>query len=213
MLHKSPLSSVSSAAAASALSPARLRSLWRTHVLPALALRLHQPRALLVPPLEELAGVVPHPWGLLALLLRSPSRLLDGLTSAHHRYVDRVTAMVTQNPVLFPNGFFCDGWGDINTPQRVRELLQSKRMSDVNELALEDLRWSSKQRLRGARVCTQEGTFKSTLPNAKAFLPTASLDAYCELVTPMEWEDVSRSHETTPAQGSAKRPLVGKCAV
>lgn len=208
MLRRSLLSSLSPSSL-SALSPARLRILWRAHVLPALALKLQHPRALLAPPLEELAGVVPHPWGLLAMLLRSPSKLLDGLTSAHHRYVDRVTATVTQNSVLFPNGFFCDGWGDINTSQRVRELLQSKRMSDVNELALEDLRWSAKKRLRGARVCIQKGTFKSTLPNAKAFLPQASLDAYCELVTPSEWEDAPGSQDT-PAQGSANRPLVGE---
>lgn len=199
----------------SALSPARLRSLWRAHVLPALSLKLKLPQPPRGPllPLEELAGVVPHPWGLLALLLRSPSRMLDGLTSAHHRYVDRVTATVTQNPVLFPNGFFCDGWGDINTPQRVRELLQSKRMSDVNELAPEDMCWSPKQRLRGARVCIQEGSFKSTLPNAKAFLPAASLDVFCELVTPLEWENDASGSQDKPVQGSVNRPLVGESVV
>lgn len=184
-----------------------LRKYWRAQMLPALALRVRLQEQLLRPLSSPLAfaDVVPHPWGLLALLLRSPSRLLDGLTSAHHRYLDRMTATLTQNPVLFPNGFFCDGWGDISTPKRVHELLQSNRMSEVNELAPEDVMWSEKQLLRRGKVCIQEGTFKSTLPNAKELLPGASLDAFCELVTPMSWE-----HGTeTPVHGSRDRPLVG----
>lgn len=198
----------SSTTTTSLAAAARLQRYWRAHVLPAIA-PLLAPPAIGPLPLEQFTGVVPHPWGLLALLLRSPSRLLDGLTSAHHRYVDRVTATVTQNPVLFPSGFFCDGWGDINTPRRVRELLQSNRMSEVNELAPGDVKWSRKKLLSTARACIQEGSFKSTLPNAKAFLPAASLDAYCELVTPIEWEAGAGATRDVPVQGSASRPLVG----
>ncbi|KAF1323121.1 hypothetical protein FI667_g10862, partial [Globisporangium splendens] len=190
MLKKNASLSLSSSAA---LLAAALRKYWRPQLL------------LQSAPLDGLASVVPHPWGLLALLLRSPSRLLDGLTSAHHRYLDRVTATLTQNPVLFPNGFFCDGWGDINTPKRVQELLQSNRMSEVNELRPGDLVWTKRQLLKRARVCVQEGAFPSTLPNAKEFLPTASLKAYCELVTPMDWEN---GDNETPVNGSKDRPLV-----
>ncbi|TMW66786.1 hypothetical protein Poli38472_014098 [Pythium oligandrum] len=137
-----------------------------------------------------------HPWGLLAALLRSPSRLLDRMTAEHHRYLDRVTARVTQNPVLFPHGFFCDGWGDLNTPKRLREVLQSNRMREVNELTDADVVWSPRRTLSTARVCLQEAKFASTLPNAKEFLPASSLDAYFELVTPMEWH----ASTTTPTQ-------------
>ncbi|KAJ0411361.1 hypothetical protein ATCC90586_004347 [Pythium insidiosum] len=128
-----------------------------------------------------------HPWGLLAAVLRAPSRLLDSLTAAHHRYLDRLTARVTQNAVLFPQGFFCDGWGDLNTPKRLWEVLQSNRMREVNVLGASDISWTPRRRLPTARVCLEEGRFASTLPNAKQFLPASSLDAFCELVTPSDW--------------------------
>ncbi|KAE9023344.1 hypothetical protein PR002_g11740 [Phytophthora rubi] len=129
-----------------------------------------------------------HPWRLLAALLRSPSRLLDGVTASHHRYLDRAAAAVTQNPVLFPNGFFSDGWGDLNTPKRIRELLQSRRMSDVVALAEGEPNWGKVRQLSVARVALREGRFRSTLGNAQQLLPEQSLDAFCELVTPLDWE-------------------------
>ncbi|TYZ69254.1 hypothetical protein PybrP1_000762 [[Pythium] brassicae (nom. inval.)] len=170
---------------------------WRSHVLPQLR---YEP--------AELA--LAHPWGLLAALLRAPSRLLDPLTSAHHRLADRATAALTQSPVLFPRGFFCDGWGDVATPRRVRELLQSQRMREVTPLAPADVHWGAKQLLRAARVCLQQASFASTLPNAREFLPSASLDAFCELVTPLEWEEAAGGQAgERPVQGSSSRPLVG----
>lgn len=176
---------------------------WRSHVLPQLR---YEP--------AELA--VAHPWGMLAALLRTPSRLLDPLTSVHHRLADRATAALTQSPVLFPRGFFCDGWGDVATPRRVRELLQSQRMREVTPLAPADVRWGEKQRLRASRVCLQQASFASTLPNAREFLPPASLDAFFELVTPLEWEEEASASER-PVEGSPMRPLVGasstKCVV
>lgn len=147
--------------------------------------------------------VLLHPWGLLGVVLRSPSRLLDGLTTAHHRYLDRMTATVTQSPVLFPQGFFCDGWGDLNTPKRVQELLQSNRMREVAPLAESDVYWTPPRRLVNAGVSLSEGTFKTTLANAKEFLPNSSLDAYYELVTPTQWE------QSPPKE----RTLVGTCCL
>ncbi|KAG2784008.1 hypothetical protein PC129_g5838 [Phytophthora cactorum] len=145
-----------------------------------------------------------HPWGLLAALLRSPSRLLDGVTASHHRYLDRAAAAVTQNPVLFPNGFFSDGWGDLNTPKRIRELLQSRRMSDVGTLKDGEPNWGSVRKLSVAKVALREGKFRSTLDNAQQLLPEESLDAFCELVTPLEWE---RENKGIP-QGRKDWPLV-----
>ncbi|ETI40707.1 hypothetical protein F441_13868 [Phytophthora nicotianae CJ01A1] len=145
-----------------------------------------------------------HPWGLLAALLRSPSRLLDGVTASHHRYLDRAAAAVTQNPVLFPNGFFSDGWGDLNTPRRIRELLQSRRMSDVVTLKDGEPNWNSVRKLSVAKVALREGKFRSTLDNAQQLLPEESQDAFCELVTPLEWE---REDQGIP-QGRKDRPLV-----
>lgn len=172
---------------------------WRAHVLPQL------------PPTAEFA--LAHPWGLLAALLRAPSRLLDPLTSTHHRLADRAAAALTQSPVFFPRGFFCDGWGDVATPRRVRELLQSQRMREVVPLAPADVRWAPKQRLTHARACLQHAAFASTLPNAREFLPPASHDAYCELVTPLEWEDAANAQGELPVMGSAVRPLVGETLV
>lgn len=149
--------------------------------------------------------LVLHPWGLLAALLRSPSRLLDGVTASHHRYLDRAAAAVTQNPVLFPNGFFSDGWGDLKTPKRIRELLQSRRMSDVVALQEGELNWGKVRELSVAKVALRGGRFKSTLGNAQQLLPEQSLDAFCELVTPLEWE---REDAGIP-QGRKDRPLVG----
>ncbi|POM73828.1 Hypothetical protein PHPALM_9289 [Phytophthora palmivora] len=145
-----------------------------------------------------------HPWGLLAALLRSPSRLLDGVTASHHRYLDRAAAAVTQNPVLFPNGFFSDGWGDLNTPKRIRELLQSRRMNEVVKLQDGEPNWSNVRELSVAKVALREGKFASTMDDAQQLLPTESLDAFCELVTPLEWE---REDKGIP-QGSNDRPLV-----
>ncbi|OWZ20988.1 hypothetical protein PHMEG_0004535 [Phytophthora megakarya] len=145
-----------------------------------------------------------HPWGLLALLLRSPSRLLDGVTASHHRYLDRAAAAVTQNPVLFPNGFFSDGWGDLNTPQRIRELLQGRRMSEVVKLQSGEPKWGNARELAVAKVALREGKFASTLDDAQQLLPQESLDAFCELVTPLEWE---REDKEIP-QGNNNRPLV-----
>jgi hypothetical protein len=144
--------------------------------------RLATPLASLEPPLV-------HPWGLLAVMLRVPSRLLDRLTAAHHRYLDHVTARVTQNPVLFPHGFFCDGWGDLSTPSRLHQVLQSKRMGEINPLRESDIAWAAPRTFTKARACVREAKFKSTLPNAREFLPEASLDAFCELVTPLEWQE------------------------
>ncbi|KAG1706925.1 hypothetical protein DVH05_027775 [Phytophthora capsici] len=148
--------------------------------------------------------LVLHPWGLLAALLRSPSRLLDGVTACHHRYLDRAAAAVTQNPVLFPNGFFSDGWGDLNTPKRLRELLQSRRMNEVVALQEEELDWGQVRELSVAKVALREGKFRSTLGNAQQLLPEESLDAFCELVTPLEWEQESKGIP----QGRKDRPLV-----
>ncbi|TDH72305.1 hypothetical protein CCR75_000758 [Bremia lactucae] len=145
-----------------------------------------------------------HPWGLLAALIRSPSRLLDGVTASHHRFLDRAAASVTQNPMLFPNGFFSDGWGDLNTPTRILELVQSRRMSDVVELQEEHLMWDSVQKLSVAKVALRVGKFQSTLDNAQQLLPKASLDAFCELVTPLEWEGQAKGIP----QGRLDRPLV-----
>ncbi|KAG6595726.1 uncharacterized protein IUM83_19413 [Phytophthora cinnamomi] len=148
--------------------------------------------------------LVLHPWGLLAALLRSPSRLLDGITASHHRYLDRAAAAVTQNPVLFPNGFFSDGWGDLNTPKRIRELLQSRRMSDVVALKEGEPNWGKTRQLSVAKVALREGRFRSTLGNAQQLLPEESLDAFCELVTPLDWE---REDGRVP-HGEQERPLV-----
>lgn len=147
--------------------------------------------------LELVEVALLHPWGLLAALLRSPIRLLDGVTASHHRLIDRVTARVTQNPVLFPNGFFCDGWGDLSTPTRLHAVLQSHRMRDINELTEKDMHWSPQRTLKKARVSVQEAKFKTTLPNAKEFLPEVSLDAYCELVTPLEWQETATLRSKT----------------
>ncbi|KAH7467257.1 Protein ABHD18 [Phytophthora ramorum] len=138
--------------------------------------------------LQAPGSLVLHPWGLLAAVLRSPSRLLDGVTASHHRYMDRAAAAVTQNPVLFPNGFFSDGWGDLNTPRRIRELLQSRRMGDVVTLKDGEPNWGRVRHLSVAKVALREGKFRSTLTNAQHLLPEQSLDAFCELVTPLEWE-------------------------
>ncbi|KAL3672741.1 hypothetical protein V7S43_002033 [Phytophthora oleae] len=145
-----------------------------------------------------------HPWGLLAALLRSPSRLLDGVTASHHRYLDRAAAAVTQNPVLFPNGFFSDGWGDLNTPERLRELLQSRRMNEVVALQAGEPNWGQVRELSVANVALREGKFRSTLGNAQKLLPEESLDAFCELVTPLEWEQEDKDIP----QGRKDRPLV-----
>ncbi|CEG44293.1 Uncharacterized conserved protein [Plasmopara halstedii] len=153
--------------------------------------------------LQAPAPFVMHPWGLLAALLRSPSRLLDGVTVSHHRYLDRIAASITQNPVLFPNGFFSDGWGDLNTFQRIRELLQTRRMSDVVMLKDGELAWGKVKKLLNAKVSIREGKFRSTLEDAKQLLPVESQDALCELVTPLEWIQ----DESIP-QGGRDRPLV-----
>ncbi|CAH0480079.1 unnamed protein product [Peronospora belbahrii] len=145
-----------------------------------------------------------HPWGLLASLLRIPSRLLDEVTTCHHRYLDRAAAAVTQNPVLFPNGFFSDGWGDLTTPTRIQELLQSQRMNQVVLLQQDELNWGKVNELTVAKVALRQGTFKSTLLNAKQFLPVESLDGFCELITPLKWE---RKDAQIP-QGTKDRPLV-----
>ncbi|DAZ99848.1 TPA: hypothetical protein N0F65_008591 [Lagenidium giganteum] len=147
-----------------------------------------------------------HPWGLLAAVFRTPTRWLDRVTRHHHRYLDRVTATMTQNSLLFPNGFFCDGWGDLNTPVRLRKVLQSHRMRDVNELAADSITWQPKRVLATAGVCIQEGSFPTTLPNAKQYLPDRSLDAYCELVTPLGWHEDTESNKLPT--GAADRPLV-----
>jgi len=149
-----------------------------------------------------------HPWGILALLLRAPWRLLDGLTSAHHRLLDRAAASLTQNAVLFPSGFFCDGWGDLNTPRRLREVLQSHRMREVGALGLRDVAWATSRELPAANARVREGRFRSTLPNARQYLPEESLDAFCELVTPLEW--VERDGQLP--LGAPNRPLVGASA-
>uniref|UniRef100_A0AAV1UTA7 AB hydrolase-1 domain-containing protein n=1 Tax=Peronospora matthiolae TaxID=2874970 RepID=A0AAV1UTA7_9STRA len=145
-----------------------------------------------------------HPWRLLAALLRSPSRVLDGVTASHHRYLDRATAAVTQNPALFPNGFFSEGWGDLSTPQRIRDLLHSRRINEVVRLREGELTWGTVRRLAIAEVVRREGHFQSTLANAEQMLPKESLNAFCELVTPLEWE---RKNATIP-QGTNNRPLV-----
>ncbi|CAI5708398.1 hypothetical protein KXD40_004915 [Peronospora effusa] len=145
-----------------------------------------------------------HPWGLVAILLRSPSRLLDEVTTCHHRYLDRAAAAVTQNPVLFPNGFFSEGWGDLNTPQRIRNVLQSQRMNHVVTLQQDDVKWGQVRDMAIAKVALREGTFKSTLTNAEQLLPKESLDAFCELITPLEWEQ----EDAEIPQGLTDRPLV-----
>ncbi|RLN93932.1 hypothetical protein BBJ28_00005360 [Nothophytophthora sp. Chile5] len=177
-------------------SPSSLRR-WRWLQLPGL--------------LQTPGYLVAHPWGLLAALLRSPSRLLDGVTASHHRYLDRVAAAVTQNPVLFPHGFFSDGWGDLGTPQRIRELLQSHRMSEVASLRTGEPHWKRVRELPVARVSLREGQFRSTLSNAKQLLPAESLDAFCELVTPLDWESEASSEGEEAAhipKGRPDRPLV-----
>lgn len=186
--------------AASASGSSSRRMSWRWP--PPLAYRLRPVTFELAPP----SALAVHPWGVLALLLRSPTRLLDGLTSAHHRLLDRAAATLTQNPVLFPNGFFCDGWGDLNTPQRLREVLQSNRMREVNALGTKDIVWTARRELPVANARIQEGRFRSTLPNARQYLPEESLDAFCELVTPLEW---AQPDGGLPL-GAPNRPLVGR---
>jgi hypothetical protein len=149
-----------------------------------------------------------HPWAILALFLRSPSRLLDTMTTAHHRYLDRTIAIVTQNPIIFPSGFFCDGWGDMTTPERLQEIFKSNRMSVINEIPHKSIMWQPKRILRSARVCIQEGNFASTLPNASHFLPESSRQVFFELVTPIEWNNDTNQIDDTIPFGDTTRPLV-----
>ncbi|CAI5741579.1 unnamed protein product [Peronospora destructor] len=131
-------------------------------------------------------------------------RLLDEVTTCHHRYLDRATAAVTQNSILFPNGFFSEGWGDLNTPKRIRRVLQSQRMSNTVILQQGDVKWGQVREMSIAEVALREGTFKSTLANAEQLLPKESLEAFCELITPLEWEQ----EDAKIPQGITDRPLV-----
>ncbi|KUF99044.1 hypothetical protein AM588_10010802 [Phytophthora nicotianae] len=61
-------------------------------------------------------------------------------------------------------------------------------MSDVVTLKDGEPNWNSVRKLSVAKVALREGKFRSTLDNAQQLLPEESQDAFCELVTPLEWE-------------------------
>ncbi|GMF27414.1 unnamed protein product [Phytophthora lilii] len=83
-------------------------------------------------------------------------------------------------------------------PRKVKDLLTlsgaEDRANHVRELAV-------------AKVALREGRFRSTLGNAQQLLPQESLHAFCELVTPLDWE---RDDQEIP-HGATDRPLVGTC--
>lgn len=147
-----------------------------------------------------------HPWGVLALMLRGPSRLLDQLTTVHHRLLDRAAARLTQHKVLFPSGFFCDGWGDLATPARLQRVITSPQMREVHALERGEIVWTRRRELTAGHARVQEGRFRSTLPDSEQHLPAESLEAFCELVTPLEWGERA---EGVPL-GAPNRPLVGR---
>lgn len=189
--------------AAPSADAARPPRAWRwppplAHRLPPLRLELAAPPARLL-----------HPWGALALLLRAPARLLDRvslLDAQHHALLDRAAASLTQSALLFPAGFFRDGWGDADTPARLRRVLQGGQMRRVQALETDDVLWGAAIELPAANARVQQGHFRSTLPDADRHLPQESRDAFVELVTPLEW---AQSDRDALPRGASNRPLVG----
>ncbi|OQR91805.1 hypothetical protein THRCLA_08864 [Thraustotheca clavata] len=126
-----------------------------------------------------------HPWQLLSTL-RLPARVLDKVTKKHHKYLDHVTAKLTHNPLLFPEGFFCDGWGDLQVPTRLNEHLATEdkfRVIEIHELKLVPI---PKKRLgvKKPSIVTLQGSFATTLRDYQSLLPQVCHSSYFELVLP-----------------------------
>ncbi|CCI39315.1 unnamed protein product [Albugo candida] len=123
-------------------------------------------------------------WSIAMWLLYYPVRYLDFVMSSHHRFLDRMTARLTQHRVFFPHGFFGDGWGDVTVSERIRKIAESDEMKRVHTIK-NGIQWISVKAFPNLKVKLQEGSFRTTLED-DSVLPECSQTAYFELVTPLE---------------------------
>jgi hypothetical protein len=131
-----------------------------------------------------------HPWNFVSSL-RRPVRILDRLTSEHHKYIDLAIAKVSNNPIFFPEGFFCDGWGDVDIPKRLQQRLDADDKCAIR--AILDMKLTRKEestRLRRkftpnkANHIVLTGQFQTTLQDYSLLLPRESHRVHFEMVVP-----------------------------
>ncbi|EQC39565.1 hypothetical protein, variant [Saprolegnia diclina VS20] len=144
-----------------------------------------------------------HPWQLLSTL-RRPARVLDKVTTTHHRVLDHVTAKLTHHPLLFPQGFFSDGWGDLHVPSLLSQRLATDEKFAVAPIV--DLQLTPLRRLRRQAPLIVQGSFRTTLRDHAVLLPPVCHTAYFELILPPE---MAATASTSPLHiDGSKRPLV-----
>ncbi|KAF0696161.1 Aste57867_13077 [Aphanomyces stellatus] len=131
-----------------------------------------------------------HPWTLVSAL-RRPARLLDRVTSAHHKYLDHVCAALTHHPLFFPQGFFSDGWGDVHIPSILEKRVQDKDKYYIHPIESLELTMLPPPRQRKSKdgkapeqLAMIAGRFNTTLRDGDLLLPPESQRAYFELVLP-----------------------------
>ncbi|OQR92999.1 hypothetical protein ACHHYP_03022 [Achlya hypogyna] len=142
-----------------------------------------------------------HPWQLLQSL-RRPARVLDKVTTTHHKVLDHVTATLTHNPLLFPQGFFADGWGDLHVPTLLERRLATDDKFTV--APIHDLQWTTVPRLplrRANAPVVLQGSFRTTLREHEDLLPPVCHTAHCELVLPA---DMMPHDAAAPIQGQGR---------
>lgn len=148
-----------------------------------------------------------HPWQILSTL-KYPYRWLDSITLAHHGYLDRVIASITQNPIVFGGGFFSNGWGDISKLETFQnELVEwSSNSANSNKIKMPHMKVAQVMAYsKNATLVDVE--FESQCGD---IVPEQSKTCYAQLVIPAAWDErhVLHPFECIAQQENAK--IVGR---
>eukprot|EP00656_Telonema_subtile_P000576 TRINITY_DN10262_c0_g1_i3.p1 TRINITY_DN10262_c0_g1~~TRINITY_DN10262_c0_g1_i3.p1 ORF type:complete len:389 (+),score=76.11 TRINITY_DN10262_c0_g1_i3:104-1270(+) len=136
--------------------------------------------------IRDRVGTNPQKMRLLAKEIdaaRVPTRLLDRVTTQHHKLIDNIATRITSNSVFFPHAFFEDGWGNKAVRDRFERELHEYGVHLPEPHRIEPILSTRTQ--FATDISIEHGSFPSTCPDAEEVLPEASHKAMFELIRPV----------------------------
>lgn len=116
---------------------------------------------------------------------RVPMNLLNNLTLKHHELFDQVSTRLTSQSLLFPHGFFEDGWGNKSLRARFEREMDEYGQHLPVATKIEP-KLTMHQTDANHSVSILRGYFPSPLEDLRQVLPESSQMAAFEMIQPRQ---------------------------